>query len=255
MGPQMIPMRQNEGSTCASIYAVENLAVKNLKKAPWPPEESKNSKTAASVPDVERPKPKTYQPDPSNPHYAVHKRIAVAAYDQMGRAILSSNRQFGQLVGVIADCTDCWSPEQQTDLLPKVIQLMQDRVEEIRFLHGFLKYKGRGNADEHPYGEVLAKERPDPDAVEQEEVFPEVAGMIDEVFAGKVVGRIAPVAKPKRKANGKNIDLETIHANRGSKKKRKRKPMTDKERREMRLRIDPGDSVQPEPAAGQEVVA
>ena len=248
---------KNEGSTCAGINAVENLAVKNLKKAPLPPEESKNSKTASSVPEVERPKPnpKTNQPDPNNPHFFVHKRIAMAAYEQMGRGVLPSNPQFGQLMGVIADCADCWSLEQQADLLPKVIQLMQDRGEEIRFLHGFLKYKGRGNADEHPYGEVLARERPDPDAVEQEEVSPEVAGMIDEVFAGKVVGRIEPVTRAERKANAKNIDLETIHERLGSKKKHKRKRMTDEERRAMMLRIDPGDGVQPEPAVRQEAVA
>ena len=243
MSKSTVPYVEIDGSTCAGINAVENLAVKNLKKAPLPPEESKNSKTASSVPEVEKSKPKsTNLPDPNNPRYAQHKRIAIAAYDQMGKTVLSSNPLISQLMGVIQDCTDCWTLEQQADLLPKVVQAMLDKGQAIRSLPGFLRYKGRGSANDHPYGEALARERPEPAKEDFIEAL-DLEEAISDVLAGKVLD-----FTPKSKAAGRRplvnptIDYDLIRANLGPKKKRKRKPMTDEERRAMLLRIDPSDA-------------
>ena len=94
-------------------------------------------------------------PDPSNPFYAKHKDIAIAAYEQNAQTpTMDSVRR---LMAVIDECAIEWPVEQQAELLPLVIARLHDRGTSISNLPGFLKFKG--DVPNHPYGEMLTDER------------------------------------------------------------------------------------------------
>ena len=194
---------------------------------------------------------KTNKPDPSNPRYAAHKKIALAAYEQMGKMVLPSNPIISNLMGVIQDCADCWSLDQQADLLPKIItQMVEHRTslpadhpdkqkDPIYNLPAFLKYQGRGSAADHPYGSALSRERAEPEK-EDFTPAPEMQEAINAILVGKEMPS-SPNYKMLRDA------LPELGPHRRVKPvKRVRKKLTEEERRELLLKMDPPDTRIPE---------
>ena len=133
-------------------------------------------------------------PDHHNPAYAQHLIIAKDAFDQLAQTYTVHLLQ--KSVAVIDDCCDCWSLDQQEELLPRIIEKMMDKGDTIHSLPAFLEYHGRGAADSHPYGGELIRlrdELPKEEEIKNQPLDPEVLAFINERFGIKKMTRSSEI--------------------------------------------------------------